>query len=238
MKFIKLCCKYSLVVLSTLMICNIPTIASTVTKNIDISYKDIKLVIDGKLITPRDSNGREIEPFVYNGTTYLPLRACSDALTNGTKSVTWDENNSTIYIGNSSSNNNIVKMSTLKPISGRQFEELSFRHNDTKIVSDSARSKESIFYGDSVGMYLLGGKYKTFNAKFACKDDFSDGLSATVQFKNVDTGEIIAQYTTYNHDEPIDISLDVSNVDKLEIIIYEDSFYLGYVYDATLELKI
>ena len=54
--------------------------ALTGSRTVDITYRDIKIVVDGTLITPRDANGNVIEPFLYNGSTFLPVRAVSEAL--------------------------------------------------------------------------------------------------------------------------------------------------------------
>ena len=68
----------------------------TVGKNIQVYYTGIKLVVDGVQITPKDANGSTVEPFTYNGTTYLPVRAVGDAIG---KQVRWDGNTQTVYIG-------------------------------------------------------------------------------------------------------------------------------------------
>lgn len=65
-------------------------------KNITVQYDNIKLVIDGVTITPKDANGSTVEPFIYNGTTYLPVRAVGNALG---KQVSWDGNTKTVYLG-------------------------------------------------------------------------------------------------------------------------------------------
>ncbi len=65
-------------------------------QQITAEYSNIKIVIDGSEITPKDANGNIVEPFVYNGTTYLPVRAVGQALG---KTVTWDGNTSTVYLG-------------------------------------------------------------------------------------------------------------------------------------------
>lgn len=70
--------------------------AASGTKNIAVTYKNIKLNIDGVEVTPKDANGATVEPFVYNGTTYLPVRAVGSALG---KQVSWDGNTNTVYIG-------------------------------------------------------------------------------------------------------------------------------------------
>ena len=70
--------------------------ARVVTKNITVEYADIKLVVDGVQVTPKDANGAVVEPFVYNGTTYLPVRAVGNAIS---KEVAWDGTTKTVYIG-------------------------------------------------------------------------------------------------------------------------------------------
>lgn len=71
--------------------------ASTITtKMIEAQYSGIKLVVDSIEVTPTDATGKVIEPFAFEGTTYLPVRAVADALG---KPVEWDGNTQTIYIG-------------------------------------------------------------------------------------------------------------------------------------------
>lgn len=70
--------------------------AAETTKNVQIQFDNIQLVVDGVPITPKDANGSRIEPFIYNGTTYLPIRAVGEAIG---KQVTWDGATKTVYLG-------------------------------------------------------------------------------------------------------------------------------------------
>ncbi len=70
--------------------------AATNTKTIEAWYNNIKIVIDGQEIKPVDANGNTVEPFISNGTTYLPVRAVASALG---KEVYWDGPNFTVYLG-------------------------------------------------------------------------------------------------------------------------------------------
>jgi hypothetical protein len=70
--------------------------AATITETIDVMYRNIKLIIDGRELIPEDVNGNTVEPFIYNGSTYLPIRAVGQALD---KRITWDGDTSTVYIG-------------------------------------------------------------------------------------------------------------------------------------------
>jgi len=66
------------------------------TENIPVTYSDIKLVIDDVPVIPKDPNGNIVEPFIYNGTTYLPVRAVGEAFG---KQVDWDGETGTVYVG-------------------------------------------------------------------------------------------------------------------------------------------
>jgi len=70
--------------------------AAPVGKSITAFYNGIKIYIDGDKITPKDGNGKIVEPFIYEGTTYLPVRAVAEALG---KQVSWDGNSNTVYLG-------------------------------------------------------------------------------------------------------------------------------------------
>ena len=69
---------------------------SVITKTIQANYMGIKIVVDGVEITPKDANGKVVEPFASEGTTYLPVRAIGEALD---KDVTWDGSTATVYVG-------------------------------------------------------------------------------------------------------------------------------------------
>lgn len=65
-------------------------------KMIEANYRDIKLVVDGIEVTPKDASGNVVEPFISAGTTYLPVRAVAEALG---KDVAWDGETKTVYVG-------------------------------------------------------------------------------------------------------------------------------------------
>ncbi len=70
--------------------------AKNIQETINAVYMNVKLVIDGEEITPKDANGNIVEPFIYNGTTYLPVRAIGEVFN---KDVHWDGENATVYVG-------------------------------------------------------------------------------------------------------------------------------------------
>lgn len=70
--------------------------AEPISKDITALYSNIKIYVDGILIQPKDANGEKVEPFVYNGTTYLPVRAVGEALG---KTVKWRGETQSVYLG-------------------------------------------------------------------------------------------------------------------------------------------
>lgn len=59
----------------------IGTAAATVGRQtVAVDYNNIKVTLDGKQVNLVDANGKAVEPFAINGTTYLPIRAVATAL--------------------------------------------------------------------------------------------------------------------------------------------------------------
>lgn len=45
-----------------------------------VDYCRVKIVVDGATIVPKDADGKPVEPFIWKGTTYLPVRSVANAL--------------------------------------------------------------------------------------------------------------------------------------------------------------
>ncbi len=82
-------------IVSGVMIASTIVAATNTTTLYDV-VTGIKIVVDGEELDARDANGGKVEPFVYNGTTYLPVRAVAEALK---KEVTWDGVEKVVYLG-------------------------------------------------------------------------------------------------------------------------------------------
>ena len=76
----------------------IPTLAAGNSQTLqNVLVGGIRIVIDGQELHPTDASGNPVSPMIYNGTTYLPVRAVASALG---KAVYWDGPNYTVYLGN------------------------------------------------------------------------------------------------------------------------------------------
>lgn len=83
-----------IITLGTIILCNTVFAAVTGT-NISVFYNNIKILIDGNEINTKDVNGESEEPFIFNGTTYVPIRVVSEALN---KIVQWDGDKKQVLI--------------------------------------------------------------------------------------------------------------------------------------------
>lgn len=84
-------------VTALLLVGLVGTAAATVGKrSIEVDYKNLVVEFDYSTIDLTDVNGNPVEPFAYNGTTYVPVRAIATALG---YDVSYREINGTGYIG-------------------------------------------------------------------------------------------------------------------------------------------
>ena len=72
----------------------IPAYAAMASKNIDV-FTGVSIFVDGRELHPSDVKGNEVEAFIYEGTTYVPLRAVGEAL--GAE-VSWNKDTKTVYL--------------------------------------------------------------------------------------------------------------------------------------------
>ena len=87
---------YLIGVLSTTLLLGTVSYAANTTTLYDVIVNGIKIVVDGQKLNPADANGNPVEPMIYNGTTYLPVRAVANAFG---KAVYWDGPEYTVYLG-------------------------------------------------------------------------------------------------------------------------------------------
>lgn len=67
-------------------------------RTITVSYGGISIYLNGEKQVAKDVNGKVVEPLIYEGTTYVPVRAVSEWLG---KTVTWQGNTNSVFINDS-----------------------------------------------------------------------------------------------------------------------------------------
>ena len=65
------------------------------TKTAELWFNDIKLMVNGEIVEVTDSTGAKTEPFIINGTTYLPVGNVAKMVGYNVK---WDGANNTVIL--------------------------------------------------------------------------------------------------------------------------------------------
>ncbi len=141
--------------------------ATTGMKTIEVSYQNIKLNVEGVEVTPKDANGATVEPFIYNGSTYLPIRAVGTALG---KQVSWDGTSKTAYIG-SNLGQSAYLMDVCPP-----YEKHSVYEGGSFSMSGETYGHGFTMY-DTTSAYAyinLNGNYSTMEFDFGAKDGYNE----------------------------------------------------------------
>lgn len=71
------------------------------------NHEKVQLVVDKKIVMPKDETGKEVTLFIQNGTTYVPVRAVGEALG---KTVNWDAGSRTVVLGKYNPNSDLYKV--------------------------------------------------------------------------------------------------------------------------------
>ena len=174
------------------------------TNYIEAVYNDINIVVDGKKVNP------DSEPFISDGTTYLPVRAVAEALD---KPVYWDGETSTVYIGKYSGSLEYptTKLVDMKNIGGGWFKSNDLNDNYGNYYSNAIHA-----YYNNPAEYILNGKYSRLKGTLYIKEgersDKSCGFVITADGKDIYTSPEITKTS-----RPIDIDISVKGCNDLKI---------------------
>ncbi|MDO4563642.1 MAG: NPCBM/NEW2 domain-containing protein [Clostridia bacterium] len=198
-------------------------IAANSTTLYDVITEGVKIVIDGKKLNPTDANGNAVEPIIYNGTTYLPVRAVATALG---KAVYWDGPNFTVYLGDMDGELE-YPTAYLKDMTniGNKW----YSTNDLTDNYGNRYSEAVYMYHNCYAEYLLNMKYSKFKATMYIPEGYTRNAGAYI--KVIADGKTI--YTSPEMDKtshPVDIEVDVKGYNDVKIYCiddYDDRIYLA-----------
>lgn len=191
-------------------------LASNVARTITVYYQDIKLYVDGAKVNTSS------EPFIYNGTTYLPVRAVGEALG---EQVYWDGNTKSVYIGGNVSAAGNDLMTSCPPY--QSFCVYDYYPNETDYFTMAGEKYYSGIHNYNLGGYAyfnLNSQYETLTATIGHVDGGREGDTGTISFEL--DGRVIATYDITMGDMPKEISLPVSGGNQLVIRMTDTSSYL------------
>lgn len=192
----------------------ISVFADPIRRSIEVTYNDINLVVDGQSVHfGQDSAGNKIEPFIYNGTTYLPVRAVGEALG---KNVSWDRQTQTVYVGLKPNElNNMTEIIT--PY--KNHHSTIYNLNDSKSFDMGGKSYSNGYtmgnYNDRYLLFNLDGQFNEIT-----------GVLGAVRWRNINgnrnfniylDGKLYKSIEVKNSELPQEISIPVSGVMQLKL---------------------
>ncbi len=197
------------------------TVAALVGRTIEV-YTGVNVYVDDQLVEPKDANGNPVEVFVYNGTTYLPIRAIGNALG---LPVEWEGKTQSAYVGKHKGDKPNVWVKDLNYFT-RKGTGFSVLDNDTDNLGNPHQESLTLnnyYYKDQSTSctYKINGQYSAISGtlyhRYAYRDE-----NRTSTLKIYGDGECIYTISVNNEIEPIDFYVSLSGVLELKIVLSGD----------------
>ncbi|UMZ74696.1 stalk domain-containing protein [Natranaerofaba carboxydovora] len=195
--------------------------AGNAKESLEVIYNNIKIYVDGVEQQPEE------DPFIYEGTTYVPLRFVSEALD---ENVSWDGSDQSIYIGDVPGG----EVTRMKDMTTHTYEGDSWWYqidNGSREIFETniGETYRNGYYWSTEGIqgkeivkeYNLDGQYDNFTAVIAPHKDWNnreaDDNIGSFRFyadgeEIHDTGPIASDIT-----EPVEVELDLEGVLRFEV---------------------
>lgn len=206
--------------LSTLMVAGaaVPAVA----QNIDV-MRGVKIFVD-------DMQLYGAEGFIYDGTTYLPVRKISEALD---KPVAWDGKTKSVYIGKHESSTPAVMLADMEPFYEEHYgfsRGKSVKDNRGNAHYDAIRLESGLSsYSEVVEEYKVNGKYRKMKGKLTLE---SKSAKKSSWIEIYGDGQLL--YTSPDvkgGSEPVDFEVDLTGVLTLRIEAHkENALYSPDIY--------
>lgn len=203
----------------------IPAFAALTSKNIQV-YTGLNLYLNDNKFIPRDANGNQVEVFAYNGTTYLPVRAISEAVG---LPIQWEGSTSSVYIGKHSSDKPAILLQALDYFTGRKI-----------VTVTSAKDNYGAVYYDCIecvgfdNTYKINGQYTRIAGTLFQQYDQRSATSKydTSTLEIYGDGKLLYTAEMRGGVDPIDFNVDIRGVLELRVNWSPATSVYGYKYAA------
>lgn len=194
-----------------------PALAALSGKMIEI-YTGVNIYVDDVKLDPKDVNGNPVEAFVYNGTTYLPVRAVGEAVG---KTVQWEGKTNSVYLGKHTGETPAVWLKDLDYFTGSNFITLSSdKDNLGQARTNCIIGKSYMASGTSDdywnNTYRLNGQYRIITGTLYQRYDHRS-YESKGSVKIYGDGNLLYEAEMSKGIDPIDFSVDIQGVLELRI---------------------
>jgi len=195
-------------------------------ENIEIAYNGLELFKDNIPIKLTDANGKTVEPFIYNNSTYVPLESLV-GLTDFT--TTWDGANNRIYIWDEIVPGNAYLLDVCPPYSYTDSYTVAtckiYNPADTKTFSMGGTEYNNGltfcgYYDDEVdALFNLGGKYKSMTMLVGPEDTTSRKKYNPSDLAFFVDGKLVAKCEVNDGDFPKEVTIPLNYGKQLKIAV-------------------
>lgn len=197
--------------------------ADPILKNIKVLMGGISIYIDGKEMKPLDAKGRTVEPLIYDGTTYLPVRALTNMLTN--KPVEWDGKLKRVLIGKKIAGSE-VPLDQVNLLQGKGM--LTGKDAHLQLLDKTIKAFNSAKGTlDDSPIFVLDSNYKKLKGTFAVpfkevgnfiwKGEKLYGRLIVYQVSGAGDKTILKEYRALIGDDPIEVDVDVTGCNLIQV---------------------
>lgn len=194
-------------------------------------YTGVDIYVDDVKLDPQDAKGDPVEAFVYNGTTYLPVRAVGEAVG---KTVQWEGKTNSVYLGKHTGDKPAVWLKDLDYFEGHGW---STTENstwaDSEVKDNLGKVRSNAISGDISNTYKINGQYSkitgTLFSNYRSRDN-----SYKYHFKIYGDGELLYSADMAGGIEPIDFSVDLTGVLELKVVLDGSWTTFGYYYAVAI----
>jgi hypothetical protein len=191
----------------------VPAVASVFERQITVQ-SGVNVFVDDVRLNPTDERGNPVEVFIFNGTTYLPVRAVAQAFDT---TITWDGRTRSVYIGKHDSDRPALYLQDLDWFTGQNLHVIpSSRDNlgnaRTNVLA-SSRENRSLAFSN---VYRINGLYSRIDGHLFQLHEHRNG--ARVSTLNIyGDGRLLYTAEMRGAMEPIYFNVDISGVLELRV---------------------
>lgn len=184
-------------------------VAAGQSKTINVAT-GVNLYMDDRQVIPTDANGNPVEVFIYNGTTYVPVRAVSNLFDTP---IQWDGQTYGVYIGKHSSTKPAAYLEELEPFTGK---ELTTTSSEEYLIDNMGTRRSHVLGGEFDNVYYLNGNYTSMTGtlyqpkKYNNDDDY-------MYLEVYGDDRLLYEASVTGGVFPIDFNIDLTGVLKLRV---------------------
>ena len=199
--------------------------AATGTKTIDVVYNNIKVYKDNVLCELKDVNGTTVEPFIYNGTTYMPVRGTANL---AGMDVTWDGATQSVYLWDELVADETYLMDVCPPYQGNNLKKYPSSSGDFFMMGGKQYSNGFAITHTSNGYALvnLDGKYSSMELEMGfIPRSYSAGMYQEYTVSFIVDGKTVKTYTLDAYTLPKKITVPLNYGLQLKVCTSDNLDY-------------